>query len=139
VDYPEDTDVLETTLKNAVPKNALRKAMGLWNYLKDRKGTLVDWNEDGEVSVHGQSIIGSHMIDLVKHAVTPLSKKRPLGYSQFYSVLREMHTPTGFLVQHDSNTQNDIQDNQSGSGYIVAKPKKGPPGQKQKQFRWIPY
>jgi hypothetical protein len=27
-----------------------------------------------------------------------------------------MHTPTGFLVQHDSNTQNDIQDNQSGSG-----------------------
>jgi hypothetical protein len=33
VDYPEDTDVLETTLKYAVPKNALRKAMGLWNYL----------------------------------------------------------------------------------------------------------
>ena len=52
VDYPEDTDVLETTLKYAVSKNALRKAMGLWNYLKDRKGTLVDWNEDGEVSVH---------------------------------------------------------------------------------------
>lgn len=74
MDYPEDTDVLETTLKYAVPKNALRKAMGLWNYLKDRKGTLLDWNEDGEVSVHGQSITGSHMIDLVKHAVTPLSK-----------------------------------------------------------------
>lgn len=55
--------------------------MGLWNYLKDRKGTLVDWNEDGEVSVHGQSIIGSHMIDLVKHAVTRLAKKRSLGYS----------------------------------------------------------
>ena len=90
--------------------------MGLWNYLKDRKGTLLDWNEDGEVSVHGQGITGSHMIDLVKHAVTPLSKKRPLGYSQFYSVLGEMHIPTEFLVQHDSNTQNDIQDNQSGSG-----------------------
>lgn len=42
VDYPEDTDVLETTLKYAVPKNALRKAMGLWNYLKDRKGTLLE-------------------------------------------------------------------------------------------------
>jgi len=72
---------------------------------------------------------------LVKHAVTPLSKKRSLGYLQFYSVLRDMHIPTRFLVQHDSNTQNDIQDTQSGSGYIVAKPKKGPPGQKQKQFR----
>ena len=95
VDYPEDTDVLETTLKYAVPKNALRKAMGLWNYLKDRKGTLLDWNDDGEMSVHGQSITGSHMIDLIKHAVTPLSKKRPLGYSQFYSVLRGDAYPFG--------------------------------------------
>jgi hypothetical protein len=104
VDYPEDTDVLGMIFVGChrfpgskqvfVFSFALRKAMGLWNYLKDRKGTLVDWNEDGEVSVHGQSIIGSRMIDLVKHAVTPLSKKRPLGYSQFYSVLREMHTLT---------------------------------------------
>jgi hypothetical protein len=68
----------------------LYKAMGLWNYLKDRKGTLVDWNEDGEVSVHGQSVIGSHMIDLVKHAVTPLSKKRPYD-NLFVDITRVSH------------------------------------------------
>jgi hypothetical protein len=78
---------LETTLKYAVPKNALRKAMGLWNYLKDRKGTLVDWNEDGEVSVHGQSIIGSHMIDL--------------GCNKLYSFLY-------FVLERKKRTRYDI-------------------------------
>ena len=138
-------DVLQNTISYVIPKNALRKAMGLWNFLKDRKGTVVNWNDLGEVSVHGQTISGSHVIDLLKHTVSPLSKTEPTGYLRFYEALQEMHTPTGFLAQHttpfeseETRHNNSIQQG-LGKGFVKGKMEKGPPGQKQKQFRWIPY
>jgi len=69
------------------------------------------------------SIVPKHMIDLVKHALLGCPRNDHWDIHSFTAFYGEMHTPTGFLIQHDSNTQNDIQDNQSGSGYIVVKPK----------------
>ena len=124
---------LETVLKYAVPKNVVNKALGLWNYLKDRKGPVLDWNRDGVISVRGHIVPGSHLIDLLKHAVTPFSQREPAGYDQFRSALQEMHTPTGFIVERQ--TTKNIQ---QGRGYVKGKTDSGPPGRKQ-SFRWIPY
>lgn len=123
---PQIDDMFENTLTYAIPKNGYRKAMGLWNHLKDRKGPILNWNDNGEIVVHGRLVPGSNIVDLLKYTVSPLSKTEPLGYGLFYDVLRELHTPTGFMVDH-----------QIGRGYVKGKTDKGPPG--RKQFRWIPY
>ena len=122
---PQIVDVFENTLTYAIPKNGYRKAMGLWNHLKDRKGPIQNWNDNGEIVVHGRLVPGSHIVDLLKYTVSPLSKTEPLGYGLFYDVLQELHTPTGFMVD-----QHQI-------GHVKGKTKKGTPG--RKQFRWIPY
>ena len=126
-------DVLEKTLTYAIPKNGHRKAMGLWNYIKYRKGTVLNWNDNGEVAVHGKTIPDSHLIDLLKYTVTAMSKREPTGYRSFYEALREMHTPSEFMAYHH---------HQSGSGFFVrGKTDRGPPGTKtgKNNFRSIPY
>jgi hypothetical protein len=47
-----DTDVFGKTLTYAIPKNGYRNAMGLWNYLKDRKGHVLNWKGSGGIVVH---------------------------------------------------------------------------------------
>jgi hypothetical protein len=71
---------LETLLKYAIPKNVLNKALGLWNYLKDRRGLLLDWDDHGVLVVKGITVRGSHLVDLLKHAVSALSNIEPVGY-----------------------------------------------------------
>lgn len=124
--------LVEKTLTYAVPKNGQRKAMGLWNCIKDHRGTILDWNDHGEIVVNGQTIPHSLLIDLLRYAVTVLSNNKPLGYDQFCEALKRLHVPSGFMVQH-----------QHGSGYSVrGKTNNGPPGVqniKKNSFRWIPY
>ena len=122
---------LETLLKYAIPKNVLNKALGLWNYLKDRRGLLLDWDDHRVLVVKGITVRGSHLVDLLKHAVSALSNIEPVGYQQFKTVLEEMHAPTGFMA-HKVNRQ-------TGQGFVTGKTVNGPPGRKQKQFRWIPF
>lgn len=95
----EPDEQLETILKYAVSKNVLNKKLGLWNYLKDHKGPLMTWAEHGELTVKGNVVCGSHLIDLLKHAVSGgFSKRGPTGYEHFKAVLQEMHTPMGFIA-----------------------------------------
>lgn len=129
---PAPEEYLETTLKYVVPKKDFNKAFGLWNYLKDRKGPLLSWNEHGEIIVKGIPIPGSHLIDLLKHTVSAFSPKiEPLGYEQFKTALAELHTPTGLMTSKVER--------QTGRGFVMGKTERGPPGLKEKQFRWIPY
>ena len=126
-----DTDVFEKTLTYAIPKNGYRKAMGLWNYPKDCKEPVLNWKESGKIVVHDQSAPDSHLMDLLKHTVTAMSKREPKGYRSFYKALREMHTPFEFIAHH-----------QSREGFFVrGKTDRGPPGTKtgKNNFRWIPY
>ena len=131
---PTEDEHLETTLKYVVPKKDFNKAVGLWNYLKDRKGPLLNWNEHGVITVKGTPIIGSHLIDLLKHTVSTFSRREPKGYEKFKDVLEEMHTPRGFIA-----SKVDKSDRQMGLGYVKGKTERGPPGLKEKKFRWIPY
>lgn len=96
----------------------MNKALGLWNYLKDRKGPLINWDEHEELTIKDNVVSGSHVIDLLKHAVSTFSKREPTGYEQFSAVLQEMHAPTGFMA-HKAQTS----DRQFGLGYVKGKTK----------------
>lgn len=126
-------DVFEKTLMYAIPKNGQRKATGLWNYIKDHKGSVLNWNENAEIIVKGETIPRSHLVDLLKYTVTTMAKRIPIGYDRFYEALQEIHTPSGFIHHHP----------QSGSGlFVKGKVDAGPPGTtpaRKNNFRWIPY
>jgi len=67
-----------------VPKNRLRKALGIWNYLNERIGNVLNLNDKGEIIVEGKVISHSHIVDLIKDAVISPSFRQPEGYKQFY-------------------------------------------------------
>ena len=96
----------------------------------------MDWNDRGEITVRGQTVPGTHLVDLLKYTVSSLSKQKPKGYVEFYHALQEMHIPTGFIAHHKDQT---------GYGSVKGKPSNGPPGdkykpeKKTKQFKWLPY
>lgn len=113
-------------------KNLLNKALGLWNYLKDRRGPLLNWDEHGELTIKGITVRGSHLSDLLKHTLSALSQQKPIGYDQFKAALEEMLAPMGFIA-HKMETS----ESQAGLGYVKGKTERVPPG--RKQFRWIPY
>ena len=54
---PTSDEQFETVLKYAVPKNVLNKALGLWNYLKDRKGPLINWDEHENLPLKTTSLV----------------------------------------------------------------------------------
>jgi len=131
-DYKDDT--LESTLEYVIPKNRLKRALGLWNYLKERRGNILNWNAKGEIIVNGKLVPQSHIADVIKDAVTSRTTRQPEGYKQFYEALKELHTPEGFII-------NSARRNTQVGGQFVIRGKltSGPPGQRQKAFKWIPY
>ena len=60
--------------------------------------THTELERNSEIVVHERLVPTSHIVDFLKYTVSPLSKTEPLGYRQFYDVLQEMHTPTGFII-----------------------------------------
>lgn len=128
--YGDSDEQLENVLKYAVPINVLNKSLGLLNYLKDRKGPLLDWDHHGELVVKG----GSHLIDLLKYSGSSLSKRALIGYDHFRSVLAEMLAPVGLMAHIVTTSEEQI-----GQGFVNGTTERGPTGRKQNQFRWIPY
>ena len=47
----------------------------------------LDWNENGELVVHGEVITGSHITDLIKDCMYNYKNFQPLGYDIFYDRL----------------------------------------------------
>ena len=103
------TDPLESTIEYLVPKNRLKKALGLWNYLKDKKGKVFNWNENGEILVDGEVIPQTHIADLIKDVVSNHSSKRPLVYEPFHKTLKDLHPPDGFIVKRQTGG-NDLKE-----------------------------
>ena len=83
--------------------------------------THTELERNSEIVVHGQFVPRSHIVDFLKYTVSPLSKTEPLGYRQFYDVLQEMHTPTGFIIIKlgaDTSKEKQTKDHPDGNNFV---------------------
>ena len=67
-----------------LPKYLHNRAVTLLNYILDKTG--ITWNNDGELIIQGDSVAGSHIVDLLKDALSN-SSFTPIGYDIFYKNL----------------------------------------------------
>ena len=97
----------------------------------------MSWNEKGHLIYKGDIIEGSHIGDLLKHALT--HRRNPAGYRQFYQALKAIHTPTSFI--HNKEMMKHSEE-QSGHSFVVQRqidgaPPNYQPPKKKRQLRPI--
>ena len=88
-------DIFENTSSSKKPKMER-----LLKYLKSEK-SIIKWNDNGEVSIEGKKIPGSHLADLVSDLFQPRKGFDPIGWKFFDQALSKMNVPKTLF----SNTQ----------------------------------
>jgi hypothetical protein len=80
---------------NLFPKGQQEKAVSVKQYLDDCDS--IQWDEQsGEVSLHGNSVVKSHIADLVSYLIKP-SRTKPVGASEFVSHLSKSNVPLSVI------------------------------------------
>ena len=73
--------------------------------LKSRAQTLlayisphVTWNDKGEVTIEGENIPGSNIVDLVKVQLKDYKDLHPVGLDKFLNILKDTNVPLSLLA-----------------------------------------
>ena len=109
----------------AVPKSIRNKVKALLNHIQ-RNGKCIEWNENGRVTIDGERIENSQIINLIKCCFYPYKDFIPEGLDQFKAALNRINTPHTLI----------------GGGALPITNKRGgipPPGlptKKRKQWIW---
>ena len=84
-------DSVPSTMKRKAPSTMKRKAQLLVSLLKTNPN--VSWENDGTVKLHGKSIPGSNIIDLVNDVIRHRKGSEPTSWQAFAEGLRDMNIP----------------------------------------------
>ena len=128
-DPPTDKDIptqmhVPEILEHVIPNKFHNKAKGLLKFLSQYGGDVLSWKDNGNLIYKDNVIEGSHITDLIKHALTHNSRGTPTGYRQFYEALKDIQTPTSFIHNKEMMKHSG---EQTGSGLVVKKHTNGAP------------
>jgi hypothetical protein len=93
-------EILQSMGSNKV---LIRKAKTLLDMLE--RSNLIHWNERGEISVHGQLVPGTNIVDLVNDVLKSRKMNPPIGWEPFTHVLYEMNIPREYVGNPDRWTR----------------------------------
>ena len=96
----ENVDGTKNNLGNLVdllPKNLQNRARMLLHYIEN-----VNVN-DAQRIVYSDGSVGSHIVDLIRYAVSPFVKTRPIDWPQFSALLESNNVPVSALVNKGSS------------------------------------
>lgn len=85
-----DHDVVET-----MPASLQSSARVLLNRIKGNDD-IISWTPSGEVSIHGEKLRGSNIVDLVGDVLRGVKTENPDRHA-FLQVLAELNTPTSLI------------------------------------------
>ena len=80
---------------NAMPTSLQSSAQKLIDRLKDNKD-VISWTPNGEVSIRGEKIAGSNLIDLISDTIRNTKTKHPTR-APFLKALAEINTPDSMI------------------------------------------
>lgn len=93
---PQHSDHLPDTLSEVVKSLPPRNCKNAEYIMKKISKSNVAWNSKGEFICQGQTMKGSHMIDLFKNLSLPYKKSQtspPRGWMSFLNTLMELNIP----------------------------------------------
>lgn len=76
------------------PKTLQERARILLSYIKP----YLKWNDKGEVSISGQIIPDSNIVDLIKVQLKDYKNFHPVGIDQFQNLLSQQNVPLSLLT-----------------------------------------
>jgi hypothetical protein len=94
-----DEDFILEFIQMTLPKNIMNKAKALYSFVKQNASNLISWDQSGRIKIRDRIIPNTHIVDLIKYNVSPLSKNQPEGSEEFYSVLQEINTPKSLICE----------------------------------------
>lgn len=97
---PIENSMQEQIILSSVPKIHQRKAKLLIDHLKANK-SRINWNELGTVTIDGQKLRNSNIVDLINDAARSRKNVQAVGRKQFASILRETSTPREYIGNPD--------------------------------------
>lgn len=77
---------------NIIPKTYRNKADAVINKLKSHSDRI-SWNDQGVVSIDGETLSGSNITDLIGDILRPLKRKQPTGSDKFLHFLYDINLP----------------------------------------------
>lgn len=89
----------ENEILESIPKNSRTLAKSMITRLKANR-EHVTWNNKGEVSVNGQPVTGSNIIDLVNDQLRARKDFNPKGWEQFTESLEKINMPK-YLMRNE--------------------------------------
>jgi hypothetical protein len=87
----QDKDFIKIQTLKSIPKMSKNIAELLYDSLN--KADIIKWDEFGSVSVRGENIPGSSIIDLISDVVRNRGNSSPAGWEFFAKVLAELNIP----------------------------------------------
>lgn len=95
----------ESIINSTLPFKYREKVLRVILFLKNHSS--IKWNHDGEVTIHGQFIPNSRIVDLVYDIVNPNGRVHaPKGLHIFYEFLNSIHQPMNY--DEDDDTDMDV-------------------------------
>lgn len=92
----EEAAIGDSHIIASVPKRYQDKAKKILHFLRINRNTF-QWDRNGILSIDGEKLQRSHLIDLINDAVRYRKAKRSIGRSQFASALRRVGIPREYI------------------------------------------
>ena len=100
-----------------MPTSLQSSAQKLIDQLKDNK-EVISWTPNGEVSIRGEKIPGSNLIDLISNTIRNTKTTHPTRFP-FLKALAEINTPDSMIKNKSALEQ--FQKNQGSAAQDLAK------------------
>ncbi|CAC5394023.1 unnamed protein product [Mytilus coruscus] len=86
-------------IDRSVPKKFKKHAADLYRFVLAQDKNVVNHNEQGELIRNGETMTGSHIVDLIHYIVSTRHRKRPIGSKEFQDLLRKMNVPKRLIAE----------------------------------------
>jgi hypothetical protein len=111
----ETESPIRQQLELVMPKTYRAQALRIFDYLKDSK---VTWDSSGTVTINGQGIPHSNIIELISDLTRSRRHFEPTGVTPFIQALAHMNFPLD-LIGNEKRRATVRQAKQTGSGITV--------------------
>lgn len=96
---PQLTDHISAISSN-FSKGKIGNALALLTFLNNQEQSVFSWDEYGQVVANNKTIIGSNLIDLIRHATSDSRKRNkptPVGWDEFKALLALLNVSKAIL------------------------------------------
>ena len=117
----------------SLPKSIRNKVKAILSHI-ERNDNYINWNEKGEVTIDGDLIPNSQIIDLIKCCFYPYKDFTPEGLGQFKIALVHINTPHTLIGGGSLKGLSPTAKKRTASQPLPPPP--GIPTKKRKQWVW---